>query len=158
MLNNVKTIEIFTEIFNEIQIENKWKFMIPCTREINSQTKQKFNITLSDSLIEKIFLNFNFRDLNKYSKPIQIVKNIFNITFGTNVINSIYDGKHTTASINNEIVLYMPLISYLIRCGTYTSSAPEINLYEEDWVPTESNFVSKSSLKIGPKLAEYFYK
>jgi hypothetical protein len=156
--NNVEEVKHFTAIFNEIQKQNGWDFLVPCGREINTQVKQKFTVKLSDKMLEDIFIHYNFRDINKHSKPIQIIKHIFNITFGTTMINTKCDGKHTTASLTTKVIQFMPLISYLIRKGTLNTNTSSIQLNKEDWIVDENVFPSKSSSTIGPIIDTYFYK
>lgn len=159
-LHNVEEYKHFINIFQQIQHLNDWKFIIPSNKEINKQSNHKFNIKLNDTIIEQIFTYFNFRDIHKHSKPIQIIKNIYNVAFGCPIIDTKYDGKHTTASINNNVIEKMPLLCYLINKGTYTQLAEKIELNEGDWTvePSSKVWLNKSSAKIMPHIEEYFSK
>ena len=160
-LNNVEEHRNFINIFQQIQDINDWKFIIPSNREINKQTKQKFDIKLNDIIIEQIFTHFNFRDIHKHSKPIQIIKNIYNVAFGCPIINTNCDGQHTTAYITPSVIETMPLICYLINKGTYTTLKEPIKLDEGDWtLNIETNgemiYLNKSMDKIMPNIETYF--
>lgn len=161
-MHNVEEYKHFINIFQQIQYLNDWKFIIPSNKEINKQTKQKFDVKLNDTITEEIFTHFNFRDIHKHSKPIQIIKNIYNVAFGCPIINTTSDGKHTTASINNNVIEKMPLICYLINKGTYTQLSEQIELNEGDWTfePKigETIYLNKSSAKIMPNIETYFSK
>lgn len=162
-LNDVEEHRKFINIFQQIQDINNWKFIIPSNNEINKQTKHKFEVKLNDTIIEQIFTHFNFRDIHKHSKPIQIIKNIYNIAFGCPIINTNYDGQHTTAYITPSVIETMPLICYLINKGTYTTLKEPIKLDEGDWtLNIETNgemiYFNKSMDKIMPNIETYFNK
>lgn len=160
-LHNVEEYKHFINIFKQIQYLNDWKFIIPSSKEINKQTKHKFDVKLNDTIIEQIFTYFNFRDIHQHSKPIQIIKHIYNVAFGCPIINTTYDGKHTTANIIPNIVYKMPLICYLINKGTYTNLDEIIELNEDDWTMSNDNetiYCEKSSAKIMPHIETYFNK
>lgn len=160
-LNNVEEYKHFINIFQQIQYLNDWKFIIPSNKEINKQTKHKFDVKLNDTIIEQIFTYFNFRDIHKHSKPIQIVKNIYNVAFGCPIIDTTCDGKHTTANIMPNVIDKMPLICYLINKGTYTNLNEPIELNEEDWTLNdniEPVYCNKSVAKIMPIIETYFTK
>lgn len=162
-LNDVEEHRNFINIFQQIQDINDWKFIIPSNNEINKQTKHKFEVKLNDTIIEQIFTHFNFRDIHKHSKPIQIIKNIYNIAFGCPIINTNCDGKHTTAYITPSVIETMPLICYLINKGTYTTLKEPIKLDEGDWTlnigtNVETIYFNKSMDKIMPNIETYFDK
>lgn len=160
-LNNVEEYKQFTNIFQQIQHLNDWKFIIPSNKEINKQTKHTFDVKLNDTIIEQIFTYFNFRDIHKHSKPIQIVKNIYNVAFGCPIIDTTCDGKHTKANIMLNVIDKMPLICYLINKGTYTNLEIPIELNKDDWTLNENIepiYYNKSVAKIMPFIETYFNK
>ena len=84
-------------LFNKIKDFNKWSSIFPSDDQMN-------NIKLNDELIEQVFKEYHFKDLNKKSKATNLVKNIYNNYFEKTVIKSEADkNKHCKLSINDKI-------------------------------------------------------
>ncbi len=84
-------------LFNKIKDFNKWSSIFPSDDQMN-------NIKLNDELIEQVFKEYHFKDLNKKSKATNLIKNIYNNYFEKTVIKSEADkNKHCKLSINDKI-------------------------------------------------------
>ena len=61
-------------------------------------------VKLNDELIEQVFKEYYFKDLNKKSKPTNLIKNIYNNYFEKTVIKSEADeNKHCKLSISDKV-------------------------------------------------------
>jgi hypothetical protein len=86
------------DIFYKIQEYNKWKTLMPSSKELN-------NVKLSDALIDSIFdiEEWKFTRLSKKSGHKTILKNMYNTFFGRNIIESKKDDdKHSILFISDE--------------------------------------------------------
>jgi hypothetical protein len=84
-------------VYNQIRSFNKWSSIFPTDEQLNK-------VKLNDALINLIFEQYHFKDLNKTSSHKCIIKNIYNSYFGKKVIGSIQDGKNNfKLTITDEV-------------------------------------------------------
>ena len=84
-------------LFNKIKDFNKWSSIFPSDEQMNK-------VKLNDELIEQVFKEYHFKDLNKKSKPTNLIKNIYNNYFEKSVIKSEADeNKHCKLSISDKV-------------------------------------------------------
>ena len=104
---NEKYVNFFTQtkkliiepnnLFNKIKDFNKWSSIFPSDEQMNK-------VKLNDELIEQVFKEYHFKDLNKKSKPTNLIKNIYNNYFEKTVIKSEADeNKHCKLSISDKV-------------------------------------------------------
>ena len=100
-LTKLHTTNGQSSLFWEIAKENKWEYVIPA-KDFVKRNKQ---INISPLLLDRIFTEFKFRNMNKLSNKNLIYKYILGDFMGTQVIMSDHnpESKHTMYYIHENI-------------------------------------------------------